>query len=730
MRPPVLAPARPAPARQPRRGLGPAPRPEPPGPDLSRRAYAALVAVIVVAYLVLWLTHFQAVYGWIMDDYAVEWTKGLATVQDWRHAFDVWNALQLSFFLITYLPLKVGISLPSYPLPLFGEQTGHFRFLLLYTVFLHAGLLVVWAWFAAALTGSRLAALVSLALVATSPTLTLWTPQPESRLLGLPFALVGIWLLLRLGTRGAPAGWRQAGAYFLVGSLFGLAQAVHYTALYLIAPVCLVFWLLRLARHWRRPAVWREAIAFGVGGLWLHLVIEAVSYFLVGHPWSEGLTMTLAKLRTIHTSPWSTLGNLTILADGFLSQVGPPLLVAMAAGWGVYLWGAWRADAPRRDTRLVVGLGVPLGLLYLWLSGTMPFFRQTSGLQPFFFLFAGLGVAAAARRVGGASLARGAVVGASLVLLGVLPWTQAAAVFQAHQSLGRAVAWAYANKGDHPLAWLRIAWFGSDHELLQPEELDRLPADAWLLSYYPVSFVDSYPRMQPYLARTPAVAAWPSLYATDTLRMEHRGYGYNDWRADPLLRDIRIVEVGALRETMRGAPLRVAAVTADSQAFPSAEPANVFDADTAPDGVGAWVSATTPGPHTLEVTLASAAPIGALDVVLPPMDQTGKKEFKEQTGSRIGALEIQTAPVGGAFETVWTGRDLERQPVVAAVWPARPIDRLRLVVQRATLPTGPTDWTAIAELEFPGYQPSGAALSRPLPPLELAEVQATERGLS
>ena len=211
-----------------------------------------LAAAVVLAYATLWLGHFQAVYGWIMDDYSVEWTKGLATIQDWRHAFDPWNALQLSFYLITYLPLKLGLSLPSYPLPVLGEQTGQFRFLLLYTVFLHTALLVVWAWFAAAVTGNRLAALLSLALFATSPTLTLWTPQPESRLLGLPFALVGVWLLLRFGTGPAPAGWRQTGLYFLAGSLFGLAQAIHYTALYLIAPVCLVFWLLRLRYQGRR----------------------------------------------------------------------------------------------------------------------------------------------------------------------------------------------------------------------------------------------------------------------------------------------------------------------------------------------------------------------------------------------------------------------------------------------------------------------------------------------
>ena len=229
--------------------------------------------------------------------------------------------------------------------------------------------------------------------------------------------------------------------------------------------------------------------------------IEAVSYFLVGLPWSEGLTMTLSKLRAIHTSPWSMFDNLAIFATGFVSQVGLPLLLAIVVGWGAVLWGAWRREASRRDARLVVGLGVPLGLLYLWLSGTMPFFRQTSTVQPFLFLFASLGIVALVQRLAAGRAARAGLVAALIVLVGVVPWTQAAAVFQAHQSLGRALEWAYANRGDHALHWLQIAWFGGQNEVLRPADLAQLPDDSWLMSYYPVSFVDSNPRLQPALAR-------------------------------------------------------------------------------------------------------------------------------------------------------------------------------------------------------------------------------------
>ena len=129
----------------------------------------------------MWLTHFQYVYGAIVDDYSIWYLKGLKTIEDWRNAFGAYapnlNFAQVYFFIISYLPLKTGISLPSYPLPMLGEQTGQFRFFLLYMVGIHAATLGVWAWIATRLTGSRLAALLSLFLFATSPTLILWSPS-------------------------------------------------------------------------------------------------------------------------------------------------------------------------------------------------------------------------------------------------------------------------------------------------------------------------------------------------------------------------------------------------------------------------------------------------------------------------------------------------------------------------------------------------------------------------
>src|SRR5579883_351959 len=693
--------------------------------EISRGVYVAASAGLILGYLTLWLTHFADVYGWVNDDYYL-YTKGLLTIQNWQQAFLYqYNALQPYFFLISYLPLKTGLSLPSYPLPLLGDQTGQFRFLLLVTVFLHAALLAVWAWFAAKVTGSRLAALLSTLLFVTSPTLTLWTPQPESRLLGLPFALVGIWLLLRTGDLPGPADWRRAARFCLAGTLFGLAGGIHYTALYLVAPLSVVFWALWLWPRRAQLAGWLAALSFGIGGLWQQGLMEFLSDVVIGTPPGRGPTMSLQGLRTLHTSPWTVLGNLAVWAEGFRSQMGLLLLAAILGGWLAYWRHRREPGDPSDQARRVIALSIPLGLLYVWLSGSMPFFRQASVLQPFLFLFAAYGVVAAGRRVGRGPVPRLAATGVLLVLVGAVQWGQAQATFQGHQGVGQALDWVYAHKGDHDLKWLQIAWFGGTTEVVSAAELSALPPRTWLMSYFPMLFVDNNPTLQPYLAAAPVVGSWPSLFATDTLRAEHKGYGFNDWRADPLLRDVRVVEAGAIQAQLQGAPLQVASVAADSRASAGTEPGNVFDRDGAPDRQTAWVSADTPLPHTLDVTFAAPVELDSVQVVLPTKDLAAK----DQWASRIVDLEIQGAGADGAYHPIWAGRGLDRLPVITAMWQPRPLQALRFVVQGETYPSHPTSQAIIEEIVFPGHTVEAPPLTRALPDLTLAALQTNPGGL-
>lgn len=83
--------------------------------DMTARSYWTAVAVACIGYLAIWLCNFGHVYGWVMDDRVI-FIKGMDTVRDWKGAFSYYNALQPYFYIVSYLPLKLGISLPSYPL--------------------------------------------------------------------------------------------------------------------------------------------------------------------------------------------------------------------------------------------------------------------------------------------------------------------------------------------------------------------------------------------------------------------------------------------------------------------------------------------------------------------------------------------------------------------------------------------------------------------------------------
>jgi hypothetical protein len=691
--------------------------------DLSDDAYWLLAIVIVAAYLVLWVTHFEYVYGWITDDRSV-FAKGMDTVREWKAAFSYFNALQPYFFLISYLPLHSGLSLPSVTLPWSGPVTGQFRFLLLCAVYFHAVLLLLWAWLAAQIARNKLAALLSLLLFATSPTLMLWSPEPESRLFGLPFCLLGLWLLLGLRLDGRQGAWRVAVMAWLAGSLFGLAQAIHYTALYLIAPLSVVYWGVALWRGWRTRNYWLGLLAFAVGSVWLQGLMEYLSYFVVGLPFEKGPTMTLMNLRDIHRSHFTVLGDLGHWVEWFRNQLGWPLVAASLVG-AVFYWRTGAASTGQgRLERAILPLTVLLGLIYVWLSGTMPFFRQTSVLQPFLFLFAGIGVVSLAGRGPRWLTARFVVALALFGLAAVLPWVQAQAVLQGHQGLGRTLRWAATqNRGAHPLEWLRIAWYDDNNVgLTSLEDLEQTPPDTWLVTYFPFQFMTDHPSLLPAFQHTQPLVAWPTLWATDAVHTELAAYWVNaDWRYHRVMSEARLYRVGDLLEQMRGEPLRVDAVTADSTGAPSFEPVNVFDRDQSPDGATGWVSANTPMPHWLEAHFEAAVPLSEVDVVLAPT---------ERSTSPIGSLEVQLADEQGTYQTVWVGRGLERYPAIAARWPQRTATAIRLVIHEQVGINGPSNQAAIEEVVFPGYEVVAPRPQRSFPNLTLTEVRPSGKGFA
>ena len=683
--------------------------------------YAVAATALVGLYLLAWLGHFPYVYGWIMDD-RTDFLKGLDTIHDWRAAFAYYDALQPYFYLISYVPLASGLSLPSYPLPTFGEHTGQFRFFLLTALLLHTGLLLIWAWFATRVVRSRLVAWLSLLLLATSPTYTLWSPQPESRLLGMPFALPGLWLLLRSdglrGSKRAIVGWP-----LLAGSLFGVAQSIHYTSLYLIVPVSVAIWGVRLVRGWRQRAYWLGLAGFVLGCAWLQALVEVVSDFIIGIPWQGGPTATLLELRNIHSSHWSFVGNLQLWQEWFLTQLGLPLLIAVAVGWVLFLRTAPGPGAAQRQAHLELGLGLALALVYLGLSGSMALFRQTSVLQPFLFLFAGLALVDIGRWLSRRRLAgQVAISGALLLGVGLIPWQQAYAVFRGHEGLGRALEWAYANKGDRPLAWLKIAWYGDTGSVATQAELAALPSNAWVMTYFPWQFVSDRPSLLPAIQDTPPLGAWDTLWMTDTIYAEMQAYWPNwDWRVHPVMSQARVYAAADLLQHMQGPPLPVASVTADSAASPEMEPLNVFDHDGSPDHHTAWTSADTPMPHWIAFQLAQPTLVGDIRIVEPTTPNASI--------TRIDSLEVQAADAQGTYQTVWQQDGLQRLPVIAAHWQPTLTTGLRVVVRREVFPWGPSNQAGIEEITLPPYTVVAPAPTRNFPQLTLRSIVPSDGGL-
>ena len=101
----------------------------------------------------------------------------------------------------------------------------------------------------------------------------------------------------------------------------------------------------------------------------------------------------------------------------------------------------------------------------------MPFFRQTGVFQPFLFLLASMALVALARRFH-SRLGQGVI----LVGLGALvifrPVQQAAAVFEAHLGIGRAVEWAYSQKITQPLLWVGLEDAARPETIAQLSDLD------------------------------------------------------------------------------------------------------------------------------------------------------------------------------------------------------------------------------------------------------------------
>lgn len=250
---------------QKRSGRGALPREARPGKwDISSQTYWRAAGLLVLAYLALWAANIHNVYGFLGDD-RTYYFRGAPVTQE---AFTYYNAYHAYWLLVSYLPLRAGLRLPSHPLPGIPD-TGQFRFLLVYSIVMTAGILAIWARGALAFVERRVTALVALALLVVSPSFVLWTPEPESRLCGFPFMVAAILIFFRLNELTDSRAPRVAAMSFLAGTVIWFGQSVNYTLLYLVAPFSVIFWVVWMWRLRFGAAAWAGSAAFGAGLLWL-----------------------------------------------------------------------------------------------------------------------------------------------------------------------------------------------------------------------------------------------------------------------------------------------------------------------------------------------------------------------------------------------------------------------------------------------------------------------------
>jgi hypothetical protein len=699
--------------------ISPSPHPsESSLPDLSPRTYRIAIFVVIVVFLGIWLGNFRWIYGWQLDDYHF-YVLGRDTIKDPKAAFaPAENLFCLYFYLYAYLPIKSGIHVPSYDLPALGADTGNFRFFLLYTIFFHAAIVLLWSWFAVRTCGNRLAALISVLLLVTSLEFVIWTPEPETRFAGFPFALIAIWLLL-----ARPAGSREQGArralaprsllpvrYFLAGSLIGMSQMTNYTALYLAVPVCAA---VCLADLWHRRLAGRALVEWGaflLGTAWPHASRELIAHYCVGLPWSECPTMSTFRHNANHWSVHSFCDQLCIWRDNLTSMIGIPLLLAAAVGAWLFARSSFAETGIEATKRKALVAGVVLGIALLFVKPTIPVSRQISNLEPFLLLFAGVAVVYAVARLRARRWLQGAACAAILVALDTLPVYRSYEAFQAHLSLGRTIEWAYQNRGHRAIRWLTPA---KPFEYT-PDDLLRDDPENWVITYKPEATLALYPEVFHALEVTVPLRREPNIWATHWFHMSHIAHVDFTMRSVPSASEARVYRVGDLAAVMRPPKhLAVESVTADSCQNRWTEAGNVFDHDGSPDSNMYWISSDAPGPHSLEIVLKQPETLGELHVVEP-----------YYFVPRISKLEIQAAAEkSGPYETIWQGADLHLAPIIRAQWAPRQIARLKIIAAEPRTLHHASNTVRIDEVIFPGYFAEGPPLTRAFPPMRLTGIR-------
>jgi hypothetical protein len=678
-----------------------------------QNSYLWVVSTLIAAWLGAWIAAFPNLYGWLTDD-AMTFSRIMQYEQGGKQVLDIQWFHAYMWFIAT-IPWLFHWSIPSHTIPRTWQETGHFRALILLTICLHAVLLGIIAGFFRQLCQNRLVCLGAFLLFISSPTFNFYADLLDSRYLGLIAGLPAIMLMLRessnLGTRASRRTLMLG--FLLPGFLVGVGQAIHYTELYLNGAFSAIYWLLAFYGDWVSSEKWKRLVAYVLGIVAWFVPVQLLSLHF--HDFSHSMIGTLIFQVDNHISPYGRIVDIETWAGIFFDEMGLPMMLLTC--WGAAILALDRFRPPyitRFNARIMVWTTTLASIYFLW-TPTYPFYRQVSGLQLFYAIFALVAIERITFLVQRRSriISLGLALGLFIAAAYVPSILRSPEVFRDQQGLGKAVNLANRLTSESHIHFMATYdWDPNPKAITSRRDFDRLSVRDYIVTDYPIFYHVKYPDIFALMHDTGPIASFPTLWCTQETWAELRSYfWFRKWFTEPDNCDAQVYSVAAIRKNERGAVLPIASVTADSQLSRRQGPARVFAIRNprlplddnyfgGEDFADLWASRPGAGPHWLQVRFERPTTIARITVV--PPDWMSPPSYLYTTSGRVERMRIfgglsRRAPM----RLLWSGRNLKDHVIFTARFTPARVRTLRFVVEQADKPKNQV--AAIEYIRFPGY---------------------------
>jgi hypothetical protein len=676
-------------------------------------SYLWIVSLLVAVWLGVWISVFPNIYGWLTDD-AMTFSRILQYEQGGKHLLDIpW--FHAYMWLIVTIPWLLHWSIPSHVVPRAWEQTGHFRALILLTIFLHAALLGVIAAFFRQLCRNRLVCIGAFLLFITSPTFNFYADLLDSRYLGLLAGLPAIMLMLRqyedIGEKASPRGLLIG--FFLPGFLVGIGQAIHYTELYLNGAFSCIYWLIIFYRNWASSQKWSRLIVYLLGIAAWFVPVQLLSLHF--RDFTHSMIGTMIYQVDNHISPYGRIINTETWIGIFFDEMGLPMMLLTACG--ALLLAIDRLRAPyisRFNAQIMVWTTVLASVYFLW-TPTYPLYRQVSGLQLFYVIFTLVAIERITYLVPKTSrlVSLGLPVALFLMAAYVPSVLRFPEVFRDQQGLGKAVNFANRLTSSRRIHFIATYdWDRNPKAIVSRRDFNKLSAHDYIVTDFPIFYHVKYPDIFALMHDTGPLASFPTLWCSQETWAELRSYfWFRKWFTEPDNCGAQVYSVAAIRKNERGRVLKISSVSADSvlskrqgpeRAFALRNPKLPLDDNYygREDFADLWASKPTAGPHWLQVRFAQPATLSEVTIV--PPDWMSPPTYLYTTSGRVASMQIYGSPSeAGRMRLLWSAGKLKYRAIFTARFSPVRVRTLRFVLQQADAPQNRI--AAITFIRFPGY---------------------------